>query len=60
MVSEGFWLHFWINSYRCLEVFFGSFPDFAEKAAPHESTANSGQIEARAPEKGRKNHPKSE
>ncbi len=40
--------------------FFGTFPDFAEKAAPHESSANSSQIEGRAPEKGRKNHPKSE
>ena len=64
-----FWLRFLMDFWRLLaashvggflEVFFGTFPDFAEKAAPHESTANSSQIEGRAPEKGRKNHPKSE
>ena len=44
----------------CIFVFVGTCSDFAEKAAPHGSTANSSQIEGRAPEKGRKNHPKSE
>ena len=66
-----FWLGFLMDFLRLLAAFwdpfwwivggfFGTFPDFAEKAAPHESTANSSQIEGRAPEKGRKNYPTSE
>ena len=59
-VFGGAWLHFGSHFGGFLDVFFGIFLDFAEKTSPHEFIANSSQIEGRAPEKGRKKHPKSE
>ena len=40
---------------RFLEVFFGTFPDFAKNGAPHGNAVNSSQIEGPAPGKSRKN-----
>ena len=42
------------------EVFFGTFPNLAKKAGPHETLVNSMQIEGRAPRKTSKKPPEND
>ena len=54
-ISEGLWLHFWCHFDGFLDVFFGTFPDFAKNGAPHGNAVNSSQIEVRHLENQGKN-----